>query len=232
MLKSQNRAFTLIELLVVISIVAVLMAIMLPALQKSREVTLNMRCTSNLRAIGVADETYRNDWNRWFVIHNRFVPLLAEYTGTLPQYYEWQGYGTNYIKYAKALPFKCPVMVKDSKWDGGYGQGIGTITGGGISDYSLNTALHQSPSSNEYITRRRDTQLVHTPSEVLNFADGRNNVRLDYSSFGAQFRHFEGDSINLLYVDGHASPVKNPGITLNRGGNNSIWNPLRPYWWW
>lgn len=57
----QKHAFTLVELLVVIGIVAVLIALLLPALSKAREAAQRAACASNLRQIGVAMYLYAND---------------------------------------------------------------------------------------------------------------------------------------------------------------------------
>jgi prepilin-type N-terminal cleavage/methylation domain-containing protein/prepilin-type processing-associated H-X9-DG protein len=94
-----KSAFTLVELLVVLSIIALLIALLVPALNRARMVAVGVTCMSNLRQVGLVAQTYASDHNQLWVIfgtnhfNNRWAKdrswaYYAQYGGYLD--YDWR----------------------------------------------------------------------------------------------------------------------------------------------
>lgn len=86
-MRTHRHAFTLVELLVVIGIIALLVAILLPALQKARQAAQTVSCLSNLRQSYLAISMYAGEHNDWVPAYGR-LPKPAGASGG-DRYFSW-----------------------------------------------------------------------------------------------------------------------------------------------
>jgi len=83
-INKRRSGFTLIELLVVVAVIAVLLAILLPALRKARTLTKRIACQSNLKQIAVAWNMYLDDNDGRFYQNGNANLLYGGWSGTRP----------------------------------------------------------------------------------------------------------------------------------------------------
>jgi prepilin-type N-terminal cleavage/methylation domain-containing protein len=95
MVRSKRRAFTLIELLVVISIIALLLSILMPGLQKAKQHALRMLCKTNLHSYGLAMNMYLTEYDEEFpfpwtnIYQDKDNPGSDRLPGEIQRYCRW-----------------------------------------------------------------------------------------------------------------------------------------------
>lgn len=188
------KKFTLIELLVVIAIIAILAAMLLPALRLAREQGKSISCVNNQKQVYSALMFYTNDWDG-------FLPSL--WGSAVEPNDQWQDVAAEYIKNEKV--FACPC---DDKFDFTYAK----VSYGydGRNNLGFGSALKDS----------RRVIGFNSPASKMLYADSKSISHLNLAGSFGSFYGFQvkpGDyqwylmgsphnkGANITWLDGHVS---------------------------
>ena len=220
----RNRIFTLIELLVVIAIIAILAAMLLPALKNARETSYRITCKNNMKQVFLACEAYASDYNGYVPATLVFPPspthtfgwigalVYYDYIKKPPGSYTYGNSTTPEPFYGSILGCPKATIIGPSEYIN-CGQGYWT-------SYGVNYhALYPEP---------KKLWLCQTPSRTMlsaecNSSSAAQLLPCNASHWLAKTSYRHMGFINLLFCDGHVDSMNNKYPPMSGGDQNPFW---------
>ena len=205
-----KRAFTLMELLVVIAIIALLAALLLPALASAKARARRTVCLNNLKQINLATRMYADD-------HGDAIVLPSGFAGTKTDYQLYKEYVKNYAGYAgRPSPseklFACPADTFYYTWGGGTGRyhdpGLCEESFTDFTSYAFNGGNRQGTNAPGLAGKHLAS--VKSPARTLLILEAAAMTPFSWHSprkISGDYRF--PDSMNMVsYVDGHVNCIR------------------------
>ncbi len=187
-----KKYFTLIELLVVIAIIAILAAMLLPALAKARSTALRSKCTSNLKQVGTFHHLYSNEFDD-YIVTSGVMTLPNGYSSRFPSYFAAVYGNTDPDIYSGVM--YCPSAVEHDKstWR---------------TDYHANTDIIGDPAKYKRHMVNNGTMLqVDGGYGALGGTGDEPIFHLTYWTVPARISFRHDNRAMYLFLGGHVSPV-------------------------